>query len=50
MSELVARFNILDLLEVSINGANISELLNISIGSVIRVELSHEEKILDNKL
>lgn len=48
LSELVARFNILDLLEVSINGANISELLNISIGSVIRVELLPEEKILNN--
>ncbi|MGQ9619393.1 MAG: SAM hydrolase/SAM-dependent halogenase family protein [Bacteroidales bacterium] len=46
VGELLARFNILDLLEVSINGANISELINLGAGSVIRVELARDEKIL----
>lgn len=46
VGELCARFNMLDLLEISINGAKISELLNITNGSVIRVELAPEEKIL----
>jgi S-adenosylmethionine hydrolase len=36
--ELVTRFNSLDLLEISINGANISELLSVSIGSAVRVD------------
>jgi len=47
VGELLARFNILDLLEVAINGASISELLNLSAGSVIRVEVAHDEKILN---
>lgn len=38
--ELVSRFNSLDLLEISINGANISELLSVSIGSAVRVDLA----------
>lgn len=46
VGELVTRFNILDLLEVAINGASISELLGIETGSVVRVELAVEEKIL----
>ena len=46
VGELCARFNMLDLLEISINGAKVSELLNLSTGSVIRVELAPEEKIL----
>lgn len=45
VGEMLARFNILDLLEVAINGADISELFNLSTGSVIRVEMVHEEKI-----
>ncbi len=36
--ELLARFNALDLLEIAINGANISELLSIEVGSTIRVD------------
>ncbi len=36
--ELLARFNTLDLLEIAINGANISELLSIEVGSSVRVD------------
>jgi hypothetical protein len=39
VGDLLARFNSLDLLEVSINGADISELLSISVGSAVRVEM-----------
>ncbi len=39
VGELLARFNQLDLLEVSINGANISELLSIEVGSSIRIDM-----------
>ncbi|MDP4222691.1 MAG: SAM-dependent chlorinase/fluorinase [Bacteroidota bacterium] len=39
VGELLAKFNQLDLLEVSINGANISELLSIEVGSSIRIDL-----------
>lgn len=38
--ELITRFNSLDLLEISINGANISELLSVSLGSAVRVDLA----------
>ncbi|HNW56926.1 MAG TPA: SAM-dependent chlorinase/fluorinase [Bacteroidales bacterium] len=38
VGEMLARFNQFDLLEISINGADISELLNISTGSVVRVD------------
>jgi hypothetical protein len=38
VGEILARFNQLDLLEVSINGADISGLLSISVGSSIRVD------------
>ncbi|HLN21725.1 MAG TPA: SAM-dependent chlorinase/fluorinase [Bacteroidales bacterium] len=38
VGELLARFNQLDLLEIAVNGANVSELLSISTGSVIRVD------------
>ncbi len=38
VGELLAKFNQLELLELSINGANISELLGISVGSVVRVD------------
>ena len=40
VGELLTRFNSLDLLEISINGANISELLSVSIGSAVRVDLA----------
>lgn len=39
VGELLARFNSLDLLEISINGADVSELLSIEIGSSVRVDL-----------
>jgi S-adenosylmethionine hydrolase len=42
VGELLARFNSLDLLEISINGANATELLSLSIGSVVRVDLSNK--------
>jgi len=35
---LLARFNRLDLLEISINGADVCEVLSIEIGSVILIE------------
>jgi len=38
VGELLARFNQLDLLEIAINGANVSELLSIETGSVIRID------------
>jgi len=38
VGEMLARFNSLDLLEIAINGADVSELLSISVGSVIRVD------------
>ena len=40
VGEMLTRFNSLDLLEISINGANVSELLSLSIGSVVRVDLA----------
>jgi S-adenosylmethionine hydrolase len=40
VGELLSRFNSLDLLEVAINGANVAELFNLNIGSVIRVDLA----------
>jgi S-adenosylmethionine hydrolase len=49
VGELLARFNSLDLLEISINGANVSELLSLSVGSVVRIDLS-EKKGASNKL
>jgi S-adenosylmethionine hydrolase len=38
VGEMLARFNQLDLLEISINGADVSELLSLSVGSVLRVD------------
>jgi S-adenosylmethionine hydrolase len=43
VGELLARFNSLDLLEISINGANAAELLSLSIGSVVRVDLVNKK-------
>lgn len=40
VGELLARFNQLDLLEISINGADVSELLSLSVGSVVRVDIA----------
>ncbi|HVN58786.1 MAG TPA: SAM-dependent chlorinase/fluorinase [Bacteroidales bacterium] len=49
VGELLARFNSLDLLEIAINGANISELLSLSIGSAVRVDIP-EKKSVTSKL
>jgi len=38
VGDLLARFNSLDLLEISINGANVSELLSIETGSSVRID------------
>ncbi len=38
VGDLLARFNSLDLLEISINGADISELLSLEVGSAVRVD------------
>jgi S-adenosylmethionine hydrolase len=40
VGEMLARFNQFDLLEISINGADVSELLSLSVGSVIRIDNS----------
>ncbi len=42
VGELLARFNQLELLEISINGANVSELLSLSVGSTVRVDLANK--------
>jgi len=39
VGEMLSRFNSLDLLEISINGANVSELLDLNVGSVLRIEV-----------
>jgi S-adenosylmethionine hydrolase len=38
VGELLTRFNQLGLLEIAVNGANVSELFSIDIGSVVRVD------------
>lgn len=38
VGDMLARFNQLDLLEISINGADVSELLSLAVGSVVRIE------------
>lgn len=40
VGDLLSRFNSLDLLEFAINGANVSELLSIEIGSSVRIDAS----------
>jgi S-adenosyl-L-methionine hydrolase (adenosine-forming) len=42
VGEMLARFNQLDLLEIAINGADVSELLSVEVGSVVRVDLAHK--------
>ena len=39
---MLARFNLLDLLEISINGADVSELLSLTVGSVVRIDLANK--------
>ena len=41
IGDMLARFNQLDLLEISINGADVSELLSLEVGSVVRIDLSN---------
>ncbi len=40
VGEILARFNQLELLEISINGANVSELLSLTVGSVVRIDIA----------
>jgi hypothetical protein len=47
VGELLTRFNSLDLLEISINGANAAELLSLSTGSVVRVDLANKKSSTD---
>jgi S-adenosyl-L-methionine hydrolase (adenosine-forming) len=49
VGDMLARFNQLDLLEISINGADVSELLSLSVGSVIRIDLA-QKSASPNKL
>ncbi len=42
VGEMLARFNQLELLEISINGADVSELLGLNPGSVVRVDSAHK--------
>jgi len=41
VGDMLAKFNRLDLLEISINGADVSELLSLNVGSVVRIDLPH---------
>jgi len=43
VGELLAKFNQLDLLEISINGADVSELLGLSLRSAVRVDMAQKE-------
>ena len=42
VGDILARFNQLDLLEIAINGANISELLSIETGSTVRIDSANK--------
>jgi S-adenosylmethionine hydrolase len=42
VGEIHAKFNQLDLLEIAINGANISELLSIEVGSTVRIDSANK--------
>jgi S-adenosyl-L-methionine hydrolase (adenosine-forming) len=42
VGDMLAKFNQLDLLEISINGADVSELLSVEVGSVVRIDLAHK--------
>jgi S-adenosylmethionine hydrolase len=42
VGDMLAKFNQLDLLEISINGADVSELLGLNVGSVVRIDLAHK--------
>jgi S-adenosylmethionine hydrolase len=42
VGEILAKFNQLDLLELAINGANISELFDIEVGSTVRIDSANK--------
>jgi S-adenosyl-L-methionine hydrolase (adenosine-forming) len=42
VGDMLAKFNQLELLEISINGADVSELLGLNVGSVVRIDLAHK--------
>jgi S-adenosyl-L-methionine hydrolase (adenosine-forming) len=42
VGDMLAKFNQFELLEISINGADVSELLSLAVGSVVRVDLAHK--------
>ena len=42
VGDILARFNQLDLLEIAINGANISELLSIEVGSALMIDSANK--------
>jgi len=42
VGDMLAKFNQLELLEISINGADVSELLSLDVGSVVRIDLAHK--------
>ncbi len=44
VGEIVTRFNILDLLELSINGANLCQLFAVDTGDAVRVEARNQER------
>jgi S-adenosylmethionine hydrolase len=43
VGDMLAKFNRLELLEISINGADVSELLSLNVGSVVRIDLAHKD-------
>ncbi len=47
VGDLLARFNSVDLLEISINGADIAELLSLEVGSSVRVEAVNDKTPAD---
>jgi S-adenosyl-L-methionine hydrolase (adenosine-forming) len=49
VGDMLAKFNSLELLEIAINGANVSELLSLSVGSVVRID-SSAKSAAPNKL
>jgi S-adenosyl-L-methionine hydrolase (adenosine-forming) len=42
VGDMLAKFNQLELLEISINGSDVSELLGLEVGSVVRIDLAHK--------
>jgi S-adenosyl-L-methionine hydrolase (adenosine-forming) len=50
VGDMLAKFNQLELLEISINGADVSELLGLSVGSVVRIDLAQKPASPDKLL